>query len=212
MSEIWNDWPPELNRGKPWSKAKLKILELLWPMEWLEGSKIYEAVQQTYYDRHIRELRESGWQIATHPSGKMYRLQSHQKLPGNIRRYPSPGQKRQVRDRDKDVCQICRLPDQNMQYDHKVPLERNGPTEVDNLQLLCRACNVEKRGACKRCTLETCDGCPYAYPELFGSRVVIFLDGAAAEKLRASLELQGIPETIIVREILSNHFRKVTLR
>lgn len=114
-------------------------------MEWVEGSKIYDAVQQTYYDRRIRELRESGWQIETHPSGKMYRLRSHKKLPGNVRRYPTAKQKREVWERDEGTCQICRLPDDHMQYDHKVPLERHGPTEVDNLQLVCRSCNVEKR-------------------------------------------------------------------
>jgi hypothetical protein len=206
MSEIQFDWPPE--KIELLSKAKRRILELLWPMEWVEGSKIFEVVQQTYYDRRIRELRESGWQIETHSSGRMYRLQSHQKLPGNIRRYPNARQKREVRNRDKGICQICRLPDENMQYDHKVPLERNGLTEVVNLQLVCRVCNVEKRGACRRCTLPTCDGCPYAYPELFGSRLVIFLDTTTAEKLRINSELRGIPDTTIVLEILSDYFKK----
>jgi len=208
MSKHLEDWPPQKpDSGKQWSKAKLKILELLWPMQWVEGSKIYDAVQQTYYDRRIRELRESGWQIETHPSGKKYRLKSHEKLRGNVRKYPTARQKREVQERDKGICQICRLPDDHMQYDHKVPLERHGLTEVENLQQLCRSCNVEKRGACKRCTLPTCDGCPYAYPELFGTRLVLFLDQDTATKLRTNSELEGIPDSTIAMKILENHFK-----
>jgi hypothetical protein len=68
------------------SKAKQTILDMLWNMEWVEGADIFKAVQQTYYDRRIRELRESGWQIQT--SGKKYRLVSQEKLAGNKREYP----------------------------------------------------------------------------------------------------------------------------
>lgn len=205
MSDPFDDWPPaKQDSGKEWNETKLTILRLLWPMQWVEGSTIFEAVQQTYYDRRIRELRESGWQIETH--GKKYRLLSHEKLPGQERQYPSAQQKREVLQRDKGTCQICRLPDENLQYDHKIPLDRNGPTEVENLQLLCSACNVEKRGACKRCKLETCDSCPYAYPELYGSRLVLSLDATAAERLRADSQARGVPDKLLAEEILSHHY------
>jgi len=207
MQNPFDDWPPvKQDNGKDWSKAKLTILRLLWPMEWVEGSEIFKAVQQTYYDRRIRELRESGWDIETHSSGKMYRLVSHKKEPGQERQYPSAQQKRDIRQRDKDLCQICGLSDDNMQIDHKVPLERNGPTEEDNLQLLCRTCNIEKRGVCKRCTLKTCDGCPYAYPELFASRIVVFLDTDISQNLKEDSETRGVSESFIVSEILLRHY------
>ena len=66
---------------KKLSKAKQTILDILWPMESVEGADIFKAVKQTYYDRRIRKLRESGWQIQT--IGTKYKLVSRRKLAGN---------------------------------------------------------------------------------------------------------------------------------
>lgn len=188
------------------SGAKRKILEILWSMQWIEGADIFRVVGQTYYDRRVRELRESGWQIET--KGTKYKLTSQTKQAGNVRVYPNTKQKQAVYERDKGACQICGLTDATIQYDHKIPLERLGPTEVENLQLLCRACNVEKRGACRRCTLPSCDGCPYAYPELFASRLIISLDTESAELLKAESHETGVPDTVIARAIIAKHYRK----
>ena len=145
MSDTFEDWPPiKRDDGKDWSAAQLTILKLLWNMEWIDRTTIFEAVQQTYYDRRIRELRESGWQIETHSSKTKYRLISHEKLVGNKRTYPSQKQKQMVSDQDNHTCQICKTSDENLQFDHKIPHERGGQTEVENLQLLCSPCNVEK--------------------------------------------------------------------
>lgn len=189
---------------KKLSKAKQTILDILWSMEWVEGSDIFKAVKQTYYDRRIRELRESGWQIQT--SGTKYRLISRKKLAGNERKYPSAEQKRQVLERDKGICQICGAKDSHIQFDHKVPQERLGKTEVDNLQLLCRACNVEKRGVCKRCTLTTCKGCPYAFPENFGTRFVVMLDKSLAQKVREDARQESLSESVLISEFLRKHY------
>lgn len=189
---------------KKLSKAKQIILEMLWNMEWVEGADIFKAVQQTYYDRRIRELRESGWQIQT--SGTKYRLVSREKLAGNERQYPSAEQKRQVLERDKGICQICGSKDRHIQFDHKVPQERLGRTEVANLQLLCRTCNVEKRGICKRCTLETCDGCPYAYPELFGGRFVVLVDKSLMQKIREDAQQKNVSESVLIADYLKKHY------
>jgi hypothetical protein len=189
---------------KKLSKAKQTILDTLWSMEPVDGADIYKAVQQTYYDRRIRELRESGWQIET--VGTKYRLISYEKRPGNIRKYPSAEQKRQLLERDKGICQICGTHDTHIQFDHKVPQERLGTTDTNNMQLLCRACNVEKRGVCKRCTLTTCDGCPYAYPELFGGRFTLMLDKQLLGKIRADARQRGVSESALVAEFLKEHY------
>lgn len=189
---------------KKLSKVKQIILEILWNMEWVDGADIFKAVQQTYYDRRIRELRESGWQIQT--SGKKYRLVSREKLAGNERNYPSAEQKRQVLERDKGICQMCGMKDNHIQFDHKVPQERLGKTEVTNLQLLCRTCNVEKRGVCKRCTLKTCEGCPYAYPEMFGGRFVVIVDRSLMQKIREDAHQKGLSESLLVAEYLKKHY------
>lgn len=87
------------------SGAKRVILEILWSMEWVEGADIFRAVGQTYYDRRVRELRESGWQIET--KGTKYKLTSRTKQAGSERVYPNAKQKREVLERDKGICQIC---------------------------------------------------------------------------------------------------------
>ncbi len=180
------------------------VLEMLWGMQWVEGRDIFERVNQTYYDRRIRELRESGWDIET--SGTKYRLRSHEKAKGQVRTYPSTQQKREVYIRDKGTCQICGSKDEHIQYDHKIPLERAGTTEVTNLQLLCRTCNVEKRGVCKKCQLPTCDGCAYAYPEIYSLRIMLALDKGLLQKIQLEASQRGVPPTVIISEILSERF------
>jgi 5-methylcytosine-specific restriction endonuclease McrA len=198
------DWPPTEETFGKLSKAKKDILKILWSMNWTEGAEIFKAVQQTYYDRRARELRESGWQIET--AGTKYRLISHKKLAGNVRKYPSKKQKQAVLERDKDICQICGVADPHMQFDHKVPQERLGLTEAENLQLLCRTCNVEKRGVCKRCMLSTCDKCPYAYPELVTNRFLVSLYRDLASKLKSDSKQLGITETRRISEIIALYY------
>lgn len=61
MPDYLIDWPPTPpDKGGNWSKAKLTILKLLWTLDWVSGASIFNEVKQTYYDRRIRELRESG--------------------------------------------------------------------------------------------------------------------------------------------------------
>ncbi len=190
---------------KKLSGAKKIILELLWSMEWVQGSEVFKAVQQTYYDRRIRELRESGWQIET--SGNKYRLISQEKLPGNERKYPSAEQKREIFKRDKGTCQICGETDSRLlQYDHKIPQDRFGKTDTENLQLLCSTCNVIKRGACKRCKLTSCNGCPYAYPENLGGRLVLLLDKNLMEAIKAESIEFGLPESVLIAKYLKKHY------
>jgi hypothetical protein len=52
----------------------------------------------------------------------------------------------QVVRRDNHVCQECftYVPDDQLEFDHIIPLSRGGPTSVENLRLLCRKCNNAK--------------------------------------------------------------------
>ncbi len=205
MQRSTDDWPPDnQDNGRGWGEAKLKILEILWPMEWVDGKDIFNAINQTYYDRRIRELRESGWQIETHSSGKMYKLLSHEKKPGNKRLYLPVAQKKILRERDLR-CKICGS-NNNLQYDHKVPLEKMGSTDIENMQLLCSECNVVKRGICKSCLLQTCEGCAYAYPELYGDRILITLDHETNEKLKTKADTLKATINDVVCLIIREHF------
>ena len=49
----------------------------------------------------------------------------------------------QVFDRDGGECQECGTTE-DLTIDHIIPRTKNGPTELDNLQLLCRTCNSRK--------------------------------------------------------------------
>jgi len=204
-----NNWPPQRrDDGGNWSEAQLIIFKLLWSMEWVDRRLILKEVGQSYYDRRIRELRESGWKIATKISGRdfYYRLESHEKGPGKKREYPTAKIRLQLYE-TQNKCQFCGALD-NLQIDHKVPRERGGQTELENLQLLCSSCNVEKRGICKKCKLTTCDECPYAYPELNSGRMVLLIDQNIIEEIDKLSQEGGLQRTRFIREILAEYLSR----
>lgn len=49
--------------------------------------------------------------------------------------------------RDGQVCAECRInvPDNEVEFDHLIPVARGGPTTAENLRVLCRSCNRRKR-------------------------------------------------------------------
>ena len=51
--------------------------------------------------------------------------------------------------RDNHVCQVCftYVPDDQVEFDHIIPVSKGGPTTVQNLRLLCRTCNRKKSNA-----------------------------------------------------------------
>ena len=51
--------------------------------------------------------------------------------------------------RDNHICQVCHtyVPDNQVEFDHIIPFSKGGATTVDNLRLLCRACNRKKSNA-----------------------------------------------------------------
>lgn len=132
-------------------------------------------------------------------------LKSHKKGRGDKRSYPSAKVKRQLF-AAQDQCQFCRATE-NLQIDHKVPRERGGQTMLENLQLLCSSCNIEKRGICKKCVLTTCDGCPYAYPELNSGRMVLLVDQDLINQIDKLSQEAGVQPTKYVGDILTEHLR-----
>jgi len=48
--------------------------------------------------------------------------------------------------RDGQMCQICHrnVPDNELAFDHVIPISKGGPTSVDNLRVLCADCNSKK--------------------------------------------------------------------
>ncbi len=48
--------------------------------------------------------------------------------------------------RDNQICQVCHehVRDDEIEFDHKIPYSKGGPTTVENIRLLCRSCNRKK--------------------------------------------------------------------
>ena len=53
-----------------------------------------------------------------------------------------------------------------IEYDHRIPIEKNGENIISNYQALCHYCNKSKRQICYICTLDKCDStCALASPD-----------------------------------------------
>lgn len=48
--------------------------------------------------------------------------------------------------RDSQLCQSCfkYVRDDELEFDHIIPVSKGGPTSVDNIRILCRECNRKK--------------------------------------------------------------------
>lgn len=81
--------------------------------------------------RHDQELRRAHMMLNAESSGK----QQRHTITTEMRRL--------VYERDGGACVECGG-QFNLQYDHVIPVALGGATSIDNLQLLCQDCNLEK--------------------------------------------------------------------
>jgi len=210
---------PELPNDE-YSEAKLTILKILWSGEWILGDDILAAVKQAYYDRRIRELRdEDGWDIEAGwlknragISRPAYCLKSHTRGKGIQRPHIASVDKQFVLTRDNFKCQICgkdlRGGKNNPQIDHKVPLIRDGRSEIENYQAICSNCNVIKRGVCRSCNLATCDKCYLAYPEQGAKNLLINLTDQESKHLSKIAKVLDMSRIDALRKIVRDRLKK----
>jgi len=59
-------------------------------------------------------------------------------------RYITDKIKLEVTNRDKGTCQHCGS-QKNLEFDHIIAVSKGGNSNIDNVQLLCRSCNRQKR-------------------------------------------------------------------
>ncbi len=65
-------------------------------------------------------------------------------------RYISKKVRLAVEKRDGGNCQNCGKTSEYMELDHITPFSKGAPSTVDNLQQLCRRCNLQKRNKTPR--------------------------------------------------------------
>lgn len=169
------------------SEVKLKLIKKLWesgdqfPRNWVTSSSLLQLTNQKYFDRRLRELRDSGGlDLETkHINGEhCWRLNSATISQQINRTYLTNSQKKELFESTKYSCSVCKKISEagvrGLQADHKVPLSRGGSESLSNWQPMCNECNVAKRRICQDCTLD-CKLCSWAYPELTGRKIFLKL-------------------------------------
>jgi hypothetical protein len=67
-------------------------------------------------------------------------------------RYIPKHVKEAVRTRERGRCRICGAKSEHMEFDHMTPHSKGSPATLDNIQLLCRKCNLAKRDKTPKCS------------------------------------------------------------
>jgi 5-methylcytosine-specific restriction endonuclease McrA len=122
-----------------------------------EATAYYEAGESLgSVAKRYRVSRQSLWDVLRRRTKLRDRIQAlprkdqtaiRKKRLATLRRYRSRaaritrGQIRAVRERDK-TCRMCGS--QGKDIDHIVPISKGGQTEMNNLQLLCHPCHIQK--------------------------------------------------------------------
>ncbi len=75
-------------------------------------------------------------------------------IVGEMSRHIPESVKKVVYERDGGRCRICGRHSEYMEYDHITPYRYGAPATVENIQLLCRRCNLKKRDKTDHC--ESC--------------------------------------------------------
>ena len=116
----------------------------------LRWGELYERFHNTAYDpadvaAKVRELYES-YYVKEKKGIYEYLLTGDEKHL-SIRQF-SDSQKREAYERQQGICPICKkhFDFDKMHADHITPWHAGGKTVPENLQMLCRDCNLKKSG------------------------------------------------------------------
>lgn len=66
-------------------------------------------------------------------------------------RYIPKKVKEAVIKRDGNKCRLCGYKSEYMEFDHITPYSKGAPATVENIQLICRKCNLEKKAKTPKC-------------------------------------------------------------
>jgi hypothetical protein len=152
----WNKFQHFKDRKPPWIKLYRDLLD---DVEWfsLDGESAKSLVMiwlvASENNGNLPELRALAWRLRL-SEDEMERIVgelSHWLDDGENTetcdwpsRYISNEVKDAVSKRDDNTCQSCGSK-KNLEFDHVVPVSKNGESTEGNLQMLCRSCNRKKR-------------------------------------------------------------------
>ena len=118
--------------------------------QWV-GIDVWEGAHKLIKERLVREVANIGDsdlfndKIDIHLKSKAPKRTDNDPAPIKLkkRKYVSDEIKEAVYERDNGACKSCGSKEQ-LQYDHIIPFSKGGSDEIDNLQILCRSCNLAK--------------------------------------------------------------------
>ncbi|MEU1575528.1 HNH endonuclease signature motif containing protein [Streptomyces collinus] len=102
-----------------------------WENDNMDGDDVHALL----LTRHQRERQRVDRPRAMVAMGKEPRIRERVHIPDDV--------KQLVWIRDQGRCRVCGATSE-LQFDHIIPVAMGGSSEVDNLQLLCGACNRRK--------------------------------------------------------------------
>ena len=115
------------------------------------GIDVWEGAHKLIKERLVKEVANIGDsdlfndKIDIHLKSKAPKRTDNDPAPIKLkkRKYVSDEIKEAVYERDNGACKSCGSKEQ-LQYDHIIPFSKGGSDEIDNLQILCRSCNLTK--------------------------------------------------------------------
>jgi len=143
-NELWLYFQSVIN----WVKAVFPIYRR--EMRGVELGYLYNEFKDKKYDpkkleKEIAKLMED--EDVTNKKGIYSYVLNHQEKHLNIRAF-SPNQKREVYERQKGICPVCKkhFEIEEMEPDHITPWHEGGKTIAENCQMLCKEDNRRKSG------------------------------------------------------------------
>ncbi|MCQ1576680.1 HNH endonuclease [Streptomyces parvus] len=162
------DTEPEPTELPSWEDATRgsMVRGSLWLMQVVGAGNIFTKSQLrdafpevAQIDRRIRDLRNYGWVIDT--SREDVGLGSHEQRfvkPGSpvwdpaarkrrSREPVSASLRRSAMERAHYACEMCGRAVPHLDLTHRVPLAAGGSNDLDNLEVICTACNAARHAA-----------------------------------------------------------------
>ena len=97
------------------------------------GTRLDKEIGQLFIDFIVHKLEKAPKRTDNDPKY----------IDKKKRKYVSDEIKEAVYERDNGSCKNCGAKEE-LQYDHIIPFSRGGNDTIDNLQILCRSCNLTK--------------------------------------------------------------------